>query len=160
MPKRAILYARVSTPRQAELYSLSYQLEQERQYAHDLGLSIVAEFADDMSGRKLERDGLTEARELLAQIHEEGRPFAVVAEEHAPPAAPPQVVYRRQLPSAMAAAVASAAAGSVQAGSEQAGGGQAGGLGGWWWVVGLAVVIAAVGAGWLLRRGRHSAQGE
>jgi methionine-rich copper-binding protein CopC len=56
--------------------------------------------------------------------------------------------------------VASAAAGSVQAGSEQAGGGQAGGLGGWWWVVGLAVVIAAVGAGWLLRRGRHSAQGE
>jgi hypothetical protein len=54
----------------------------------------------------------------------------------------------------------SAAAGSVQAGSDQAGSVQAGGLGSWWWVVGLAVVIAAAGAGWLLLRGRHSARGE
>ena len=51
--------------------------------------------------------------------------------------------------------VASAPAGSIQADSDQAGG-----LGGWWCVVGLAVVIAAAGAGWLLLRGRHSAQGE
>ena len=56
--------------------------------------------------------------------------------------------------------VASAPAGSVQAGSEQAGSGQAGGLGGWWWVVGLAAVIAAAGVGWLLRRGRPSRPGE
>jgi hypothetical protein len=58
------------------------------------------------------------------------------------------------------AAAGSVQAGSVQAGSDQAGSVQAGGLGGWWWVVGLAVVIAAAGAGWLLLRGRHSARGE
>lgn len=78
-----------------------------------------ARFRADQAGfdrlrvRRLVVDSEALARELLAQIHEEGRPFAVVAEEHAPPAAPPQVVYRRQLPSAMAAAVASAAAGDV-----------------------------------------------
>lgn len=65
--KRAILYSRVSTPRQAELYSLDYQLEQERSYARDMGFEIVAEFADDMSGRKMDRDGLIEARLMLSE---------------------------------------------------------------------------------------------
>jgi DNA invertase Pin-like site-specific DNA recombinase len=64
-PKRAINLARVSTPQQAKLYSLDYQLEQERMYADDMGLVVVAEFKDDVSGRKLERDGLEEACRML-----------------------------------------------------------------------------------------------
>ena len=36
-PKRAINYARVSTPRQAELYSLDYQLDEMRLYDADVG---------------------------------------------------------------------------------------------------------------------------
>lgn len=63
--KRAILYARVSTPRQAELYSLDYQIEQERSYVASVGLSVVAELRDDQSGRKIERDGLEEACQML-----------------------------------------------------------------------------------------------
>lgn len=65
--KRAILYARVSTPRQAELYSLDYQLEQERSYAESMGFEVIKEIKDNQSGRKMERDGLTEARELLTK---------------------------------------------------------------------------------------------
>src|SRR6266498_1685150 len=56
--KRAINLARVSTPKQAELYSLDYQLEQERTYDAEMGFIVVAEFKDDVSGRKMERDGL------------------------------------------------------------------------------------------------------
>lgn len=67
MAKRAILYARVSTTKQAELYSLDYQIAQERQYAEEMGLEVVAEFQDDQSGRKMERDGLTEARQMLSE---------------------------------------------------------------------------------------------
>lgn len=65
--KRAILYARVSTPKQAELYSLDYQIAQEQQYVSEVGLSVVAELRDDQSGRKMERDGLEEACRLLEQ---------------------------------------------------------------------------------------------
>lgn len=43
---RAILYARVSTPKQAELYSLDHQIQQEQTYASELGLSIVAELRE------------------------------------------------------------------------------------------------------------------
>src|SRR5690242_2856535 len=64
-PKRAINRARVSTPHQAKLYSLDYQLDQERMYANDMGMAVVAEFKDDVSGRKLERDGLEEACRML-----------------------------------------------------------------------------------------------
>lgn len=39
--KRAINLARVSTLRQAELYSLDYQLEQERAYCAEVGLSAI-----------------------------------------------------------------------------------------------------------------------
>src|SRR4051794_37777531 len=63
--KRAINLARVSTPRQAELYSLDYQLEQMRAYDAEVGLTVVAEFKDDVSGRKLDRDGLEEACQML-----------------------------------------------------------------------------------------------
>lgn len=66
MAKRAINYARVSTTKQAELYSLSYQLEQERAYDEEVGLVVVVEFAEDKSGRKMEsRDQLEEACQLL-----------------------------------------------------------------------------------------------
>ena len=65
--QRAILYARVSTPRQAELYSLDYQINQERAYAAEVGLDVVAELRDDQSGRRLERDGLEEACAMLEQ---------------------------------------------------------------------------------------------
>lgn len=64
-PKRAILYARVSTPRQAELYSLDYQIEQEQIYANDTNLRVVAVLRDDTSGRSLDRDGLEEACRML-----------------------------------------------------------------------------------------------
>jgi len=66
MNTRAILYARVSTPRQAELYSLDYQLQQERTYTHEVGFTIVAELDEDKSGRKLDsRDQLEEACQML-----------------------------------------------------------------------------------------------
>jgi site-specific DNA recombinase len=64
-PKRAINYARVSTPRQAELYSLDYQLEQERAYDAEMGFVVVAELRDDQSGRRIDRDGLEEACQML-----------------------------------------------------------------------------------------------
>src|SRR6266511_2994752 len=63
--KRAINLARVSTPQQAKLYSLDHQLEQERAYDREMGFEIVAEFKDDTSGRKLERDGLEQACQML-----------------------------------------------------------------------------------------------
>ncbi|MEO7913708.1 MAG: recombinase family protein [Roseiflexaceae bacterium] len=64
-PKRAINYARVSTPRQAELYSLDYQLDEMRLYDADMGLLIVAEFKEDKSARKIDRDYLEEACQML-----------------------------------------------------------------------------------------------
>ena len=67
MSKRAILYARVSTPQQAELYSLEYQLQEERAYAHSMGFTVVSELTDDQSGRKMERDNLAVAREMFAR---------------------------------------------------------------------------------------------
>src|SRR6266511_961571 len=63
--KRAINLARVSTPQQAKLYSLDFQLEQERAYDAEMGFVVVAEFKDDVSGRKLERDGLEQACQML-----------------------------------------------------------------------------------------------
>lgn len=66
MPLRAILLARVSTPSQAEKYSLNRQLTIERAYAAEIGATVVAEFEDDVSGRKMTRDGLDKAREMLA----------------------------------------------------------------------------------------------
>lgn len=64
--QRAILYARVSTPQQAKLYSLDDQIEQERRYAAEIGAVVVAEIRDDQSGRKMQREGLERAREMLA----------------------------------------------------------------------------------------------
>jgi site-specific DNA recombinase len=50
MPKRAILYARVSTDEQANNYSLPTQLEACRAYAQQHGFQVIEEITDDCSG--------------------------------------------------------------------------------------------------------------
>src|ERR671914_2220748 len=67
-PKRAILYARVSTDEQARSgYSLAQQLEALREYAAREGLQVLEEVADPgQSGASLERPGLDRVRDLVA----------------------------------------------------------------------------------------------
>ena len=65
---RAVLYARVSTRRQAqEGFSLDQQLERLREYAAEQGYEVVEEISDPgYSGAKLERPGLDRVRDLVA----------------------------------------------------------------------------------------------
>jgi site-specific DNA recombinase len=67
-PKRAILYARVSTDEQARSgYSLAQQLEALREYATREGLQILEEVSDPgQSGASLERPGMDRVRDLVA----------------------------------------------------------------------------------------------
>jgi site-specific DNA recombinase len=67
-PKRAILYARVSTEEQAKSgYSLAQQLEALRQYAHREGYEVLEEVQDPgQSGASLERPGMDLVRDLVA----------------------------------------------------------------------------------------------
>src|SRR3712207_3223648 len=67
-PKRAILYARVSTDEQARTgYSLAQQLEALRDYAAREGLQVLEEVADPgQSGASLERPGMDRVRDLVA----------------------------------------------------------------------------------------------
>src|SRR3712207_3360892 len=67
-PKRAILYARVSTDEQARSgYSLAQQLEALREYAAHAGYEILEEVADPgQSGASLERPGMDRVRDLVA----------------------------------------------------------------------------------------------
>jgi site-specific DNA recombinase len=68
-PKRAILYARVSTKKQAEEdhYSLPQQLEALREYASREGYEVLEEVEDKgYSGSSLERPGMDRARDLVA----------------------------------------------------------------------------------------------
>jgi site-specific DNA recombinase len=67
-PKRAILYARVSTDEQARSgYSLAQQIEALRQYAASEGYEVVAEISDPaQSGATLERPGMDRVRDLVA----------------------------------------------------------------------------------------------
>jgi site-specific DNA recombinase len=67
-PKRAILYARVSTDEQARSgYSLAQQLEALREYAAREGLQILEEVSDPgQSGASLERPGMDRVRDLVA----------------------------------------------------------------------------------------------
>jgi site-specific DNA recombinase len=68
-PKRAVLYARVSTRAQAEedRFSLPQQLHALRKYAEENGLEIVEEVTDPAySGATLERPGLDHVRDLVA----------------------------------------------------------------------------------------------
>lgn len=68
VPKKAILYARVSTEEQARSgYSLAQQLEALREYAVHEGYEIVEEIEDPgQSGASLERPGMDRIRDLVA----------------------------------------------------------------------------------------------
>ncbi len=67
-PKRAILYARVSTDEQARSgYSLAQQLEAPREYAAREGYEVLEEVSDPgQSGASLERPGMDRVRDLVA----------------------------------------------------------------------------------------------
>ncbi len=67
-PKRAILYARVSTDEQARSgYSLAQQLEALREYAAREGYEVLEEVVDPgQSGASLERPGMDRVRDLVA----------------------------------------------------------------------------------------------
>ncbi len=67
-PKRAILYARVSTDEQARSgYSLAQQIEALRAYASREGYEVLEEVVDPgQSGASLERPGMDRVRDLVA----------------------------------------------------------------------------------------------
>jgi len=67
-PKRAILYARVSTDEQARSgYSLAQQMEALREYAAREGYEVLEEVSDPgQSGASLERPGMDRVRDLVA----------------------------------------------------------------------------------------------
>jgi site-specific DNA recombinase len=67
-PKRAILYARVSTDEQARSgYSLAQQIEALRVYAAHEGYEVLEEVVDPgQSGASLERPGMDRMRDLVA----------------------------------------------------------------------------------------------
>src|SRR3712207_2114741 len=67
-PKRAILYARVSTDEQARSgFSLAQQLEALREYASREGYEVLEEVSDPgESGASLERPGMDRVRDLIA----------------------------------------------------------------------------------------------
>ena len=67
-PRRAILYARVSTDEQARTgYSLAQQLEALREYASRERLQVLEEVSDPgQSGASLERPGIDRVRALVA----------------------------------------------------------------------------------------------
>src|ERR671921_2841187 len=67
-PKRAILYARVSTDEQARSgYSLAQQIEALREYATHEGYEVLEEVTDPgHSGASLERPGMDRVRDLVA----------------------------------------------------------------------------------------------
>jgi site-specific DNA recombinase len=66
-PKRAILYARVSTDEQARSgYSLAQQIEALREYAACEGYEVLEEITDPgQSGASLERPGMDRVRDLV-----------------------------------------------------------------------------------------------
>ena len=66
-PKRAILYARVSTDEQARSgYSLAQQIEALRAYAEQEGYQVLEEVSDrGQSGASLERPGMDRIRDLV-----------------------------------------------------------------------------------------------
>ena len=66
-PKRAILYARVSTDEQVRSgFSLAQQLEALRAYASREGYEVLEEVSDPgQSGASLERPGMDRVRDLV-----------------------------------------------------------------------------------------------
>jgi site-specific DNA recombinase len=77
-PRRAILYARVSTDEQARSgYSLAQQMEALRTHAEREGLEVLEEVTDaGYSGASLERPGMDRVRELVA-----GGVYVVIAQD-------------------------------------------------------------------------------
>src|SRR3712207_9479830 len=67
-PKRAVLYARVSTDEQARSgYSLAQQVEALREHAAREGYEVIEEVSDPgQSGASLERPGMDRVRDLVA----------------------------------------------------------------------------------------------
>jgi site-specific DNA recombinase len=59
-PKRAVLYARVSTEEQGQGYSLPTQLQKCREYADEHGYTVLEEFQDMHTGTELDRPGLND----------------------------------------------------------------------------------------------------
>jgi DNA invertase Pin-like site-specific DNA recombinase len=85
-PKRAILYARVSTDEQARSgYSLAQQLEALREYAAREGYEVLEEVQDaGQSAASLERPGMDHVRDLVAA----GGVSVVLAQDRASPGNP------------------------------------------------------------------------
>ncbi len=67
-PKKAVLYARVSTEEQAKSgYSLAQQMEALKEYASREGYEVLEEVTDPgQSGASLERPGMDRVRDLVA----------------------------------------------------------------------------------------------
>ncbi len=93
-PKRAILYARVSTDKQARSgYSLRQQIEWLREHAADEGYEILEEVTDaGYSGTSLERPGMDRVRNLV-QDSEAGDVSMVLAQDRVRFAREPAYVY-------------------------------------------------------------------
>ncbi|WP_027357551.1 IS607 family transposase, partial [Desulfofundulus thermocisternus] len=62
-----VLYARVSTKKQADAGNLNRQIERLRQYARENGFTIRAEFTDVASGLNQKRRGLANVLKLAEQ---------------------------------------------------------------------------------------------
>jgi site-specific DNA recombinase len=78
-PKRAVLYARVSTDEQARSgYSLAQQLEALRDYAAREGYEVLEEVSDPgQSGASMERPGMDRVHDLVSA----GGVFVVLAQD-------------------------------------------------------------------------------
>ena len=66
-PEAVVLYARVSTKKQADAGNLERQMERLRQYARENGFTIKAEFMDVASGLNQKRRGLASVLKLAEQ---------------------------------------------------------------------------------------------
>ena len=66
-PEAAVLYARVSTKKQADAGNLERQMKRLRQYARGEGYIIKAEFTDVASGLNQKRRGLANVLKLAVQ---------------------------------------------------------------------------------------------
>ena len=64
---RVVIYVRVSTDEQADNYSIESQIAACQRYAEQQGWIVVAVLQDVMSGTRLDRPGLTHARDLIQQ---------------------------------------------------------------------------------------------
>jgi len=66
-PEAVVLYARVSTKKQADAGNLERQMERLRRYAQEHGFTVRAEFADTASGLNQKRRGLASVLKLAEQ---------------------------------------------------------------------------------------------